>query len=96
MRCHGCQSEVQVPGGTSVGFRDVCDACGRDLHVCLNCAHHAPSAYNACRESSAERVLDAERGNRCDYFRPADGDAASDAEDERAKARSALDALFED
>ncbi len=38
--------------------------------MCRNCAHHDPSAYNECRESSAERVSERERANRCDYFRP--------------------------
>ena len=76
-----------------MGFRDACDACGADLHVCRNCAHHDPAAYNECRESSAERVSARERANRCDYFAP--GDRAGRAgTDEDAKARDALDALF--
>ena len=96
MRCHGCQSEVEISAGEPVGFRAECEACGRDLHVCLNCAHHDVSAYNECREPGAERVLDRDRANRCDLFRPESGASGDGADDARAKAKAALDALFGD
>lgn len=92
MRCHACRSEIQLASGESVGYRESCTRCAADLHVCLNCAHHDPSAYNECRESSAERVLDRDRANRCDYFRPGTGSEA--ASDERKRAISSLDSLF--
>jgi hypothetical protein len=92
MRCFGCGMAVELRSGERVGFRDACPGCGRDLHVCRNCAHHDPSAYNECRESSAERVGDRERANRCDYFAPG-GDSARPGAAPGA-GRSALDALF--
>ncbi|MFO0687506.1 MAG: hypothetical protein U0900_02250 [Myxococcota bacterium] len=92
MRCHACGTEHALASGESVGYRETCARCAADLHVCLNCAHHDPSAYNECRESSAERVLDRDRANRCDYFRP--GSGSSDVPDARKKALSSLDALF--
>lgn len=64
-----------------MGFREECDHCGADLHVCLNCAHHDPSAYNGCRESSAERVADSDRANRCDYFQGVPHTAGMGTED---------------
>ena len=93
MRCFACDAQVVLASGERVAFRDTCTRCGRDLHVCRNCAHHDPSAYNECRETSAERVSDRERANRCDYFAPGD-QAGSSRADERGKARDALDALF--
>jgi len=92
MRCHACDSEIELATGESVGFREVCDRCRADLHVCLNCAHHDPSAYNECRESSAERILDRDRANRCDYFRPGSGDGGDG--DSRDRAMGDLDRLF--
>lgn len=68
MICQRCNEKLDFSGGERVGFRDVCESCGEDLHVCLNCVHHDPVAYNACRESSAERVSDPEVSNRCEYF----------------------------
>jgi hypothetical protein len=73
MECAGCQTEIPISPGESVGFRDVCDRCRADLHVCLCCAHDEPSSYNECREPNAERVLDRDRANRCEYFRPREG-----------------------
>jgi len=93
MRCFGCGGETALASGERVGFRDTCAACGRDLHVCRNCGHHDPSAYNECREPNAERVGDRERANRCDYFVPGEPRGPRPG-DERSKARSGLDALF--
>jgi hypothetical protein len=77
MRCFSCNAEVALSAGERVGFRDECESCHTDLHACLNCAHYDASAYNECRESSAERVSDRDRANRCEYFAP--GDAGTDA-----------------
>jgi hypothetical protein len=92
MQCHSCQTEIPLAAGESIGFREACDRCRADLHICLNCAHYDPSAYNACRESSAERILDPGRANRCDYFKPSDR-AAGESED-RNEAMSDLEKLF--
>ncbi len=94
MRCHACQTQIAVEAGATVGFRDECDACRTDLHVCLNCAHHDPTAYNHCREPGAERVLDEARANRCEWFRAGTAEAEADAQSERDSAKAALDALF--
>lgn len=90
MRCFACDREVALASGERVGFREDC-SCGADLHVCRNCAHHDPAAYNECREPNAERVGDRERANRCDYFRPRQGRGAGQA---AGPSRAALDALF--
>ena len=90
MRCFSCNGAVEIGAADRVGFRDECDLCSADLHVCRNCAFHDPSAYNECRESSAERVADRERANRCDYFAPVDGAVVAEPE----RARGELDRLF--
>jgi hypothetical protein len=93
VRCFACDAPLDLGSGERVGFRDACERCGADLHVCRNCAHHDPSAYNECREQGAERVSDRERANRCEWFAPggAGGGAASR---ERSDALSKLDDLF--
>jgi hypothetical protein len=93
MRCFACGTPVELSSGERVGFRDACPRCGQDLHVCRNCTHHDPSAYNECREPNAERVDDRERANRCDYFSPGEAGPTGRA-DERARGRARLDALF--
>lgn len=93
MRCFSCQLEIAVGAGERVGFRDECSACGADLHVCRNCAHHDPAAYNECREPNAERVADRERANRCDYFSCSFTGSPAEAGD-AAGALADLEALF--
>lgn len=70
-----------IPGGTcwncgaqlttlDYGRSDTCRGCGRDTKVCRNCEHYEPGHHNECREPQAERVVEKERSNFCDYFRP--------------------------
>ena len=93
MDCFSCNAAVELAAGERIGFRDTCEKCDSDLHVCLNCIHYDSNAYNQCRETNAEWVSDRERANRGDYF--ADGDRPRDsAGAEPARARAALDELF--
>jgi hypothetical protein len=94
VECHACGRRVALAPGRRIGTREECEGCGADLHSCLGCAHHDPSAYNECREASAERVLDKERANRCDYFAPAVAAGGSGRSDEAERARADLERLF--
>ena len=91
MKCFVCNVGVELASDARVGFRDCCDHCGADLHICRNCRFYDPAAYNECRESSAERVADAESSNRCDWFEASD---LGGADGKRTSALADLDALF--
>ena len=71
--CHACLKglEIKIP----VGRRETCPFCGSDLRCCLNCIFHATGAYNDCREPQAERVVENDRSNFCDFFIFRDADA---------------------
>jgi len=88
--CWRCGAAIDTAG--RVGRRDTCLACGTDLRCCRNCAHYEPTAHNQCREPQAERQVDKERGNFCDWFSP--GTARKAAADPAAAAKAKLDALF--
>ena len=64
--CFKCSRELHLPSGP-VSRSAEC-SCGADVRVCMNCLHYDRSAYNECREPQAERVLDKDRRNQCDYF----------------------------
>ncbi len=68
-QCVACGNELVLPA--RVGRRDTCPGCGAELRSCRQCSFYDPSSYNACREPQADRVLDKERANFCDYFQPA-------------------------
>ena len=93
--CFNCQASVELAG--KIGRREVCPRCGRDLHVCRNCLFHDSRAYNACRESQAERVLDKERSNYCEYFVFREGTASgpeAGREEDKPLPKDRLAALF--
>lgn len=73
--CYSCGATNEVPA--PVSRRETCARCGADLHCCLTCSFHDRAAYNECREPSAERVVDKDRSNFCDYYTPKVGQGAS-------------------
>ena len=63
------------------------------MRVCKNCAFYDTSAYNECHEIQAERVVDKERANFCDYFKPrigGRGQASTEKEDALKKLEDLL------
>jgi hypothetical protein len=56
--------------------------------VCKNCEHYDVAFNNQCKESSAERVVEKERSNFCDYFKAGSraGGNAKSAQDLKAAA----------
>lgn len=74
--------------------KDTCPFCGRDLHACVQCQFYDKNAYNECRETQAERVVDKEKGNFCGYFELAGGGTSGKTESEAEKARKKLEDIF--
>ncbi len=87
--CWNCGAELTA---IDYGRNDSCPKCGRDTKACKGCEYYDPSYNNQCRENQAERVVDKERSNFCDYFIPASrkGAGAKSAADMKA----AAEALF--
>ncbi len=90
-KCHACGAELTA---LDYGRRDSCPGCGRDTRICLHCHFFDESLYNQCREPQAERVLDKERANSCDYFKPATPLALGGKKREVDEAKTAFEALF--
>jgi hypothetical protein len=76
-----------------IGVRETCERCGGWVHCCRNCELYAPGLSNDCREPGAERVVDKEQGNFCDFFRLA-GFVRSPERTAPGDARAQLEALF--
>ena len=87
--CQACGRELAL--GRTVGRQEACPSCGADLHCCLNCMFHAEGVYNECREPQAERVVEKNRSNFCDYFSFREG---ASGVPKRQAARDKLDGLF--
>ncbi len=90
---HHCWSCGKPVAANQFHRLDSCDHCGRDTHVCKNCEHHDRAYNNECRESQSDRVVDKEKSNFCDYFKPSDRTGGSGAKPADAL-KNAAEALF--
>lgn len=91
MNCFHCARDLTTR--ERVGFRDRCPACDRPVHACLNCDFYDPAYNNQCRETQADRVVDKDRANFCEYFAQRRSGVAKTAA-RAGDARANLDALF--
>lgn len=95
--CHNCNNPLSLlvsSGKVFVGRKDECPQCKEDLHICLNCQFYDTGAYNSCRESSAEVVLDKDRANFCDYFVFLQGDRRDSSTGGKEELLAAAEELF--
>lgn len=91
MNCHACGTALPPPPW----YRgDLCPKCSASLHACVYCVHYSTAAYNECREPQADRVVDKEGSNFCDYFKPGLTGTTGDTGAAQKSAKAAFDALF--
>jgi len=92
--CFNCSTELSLPSG-QVSRGASCDKCQADARCCKNCQQYDTSAYNECHEPQAERIVEKERSNMCDYFQLSqDRKGSSKNLDKKKSALSSLDDLF--
>lgn len=89
--CYNCKKNIPILGSFKIVRTEVCPYCMRSLHCCKMCTFFDSKVYNECRETNAERIVDKEKANFCDYFNLSDG---KNAEDVKKDLLSAADALF--
>ena len=92
MNCVFCREDIKIKG--KVGRQDTCPNCKRDLRCCKQCKFYDPNAYNECREVSAERIVDKERANFCDFFVVKGSKKAGGSINRAKDAKMALENLF--
>jgi hypothetical protein len=90
--CYNCAQELDLPDG-AIGRGEECPKCRCDVRVCLNCQFYDCDSYNECSEPMAERVVDKDRRNFCDYFSISKGKRGSSGS-KKNEALAALDDLF--
>lgn len=84
-KCFHCKRELDESARPGRG--DACPGCGSDVKVCLNCRFYDRGAYNDCREPSAERVVNKDMANFCEFFEFGSGTAGAATEDPLKKLR---------
>ena len=90
--CHKCGAEWESDQPRAK-YREECPKCSADIHCCVNCRYHDPSAHNSCTILTTEWVSDREKANLCEDFEfRGKGESASDHE--KQNARNKLDQLL--
>ena len=86
--CWYCGSPITE--SEPIGRSLTCLDCGKDLRSCKHCRHLRPSG---CAESQADKTIDKERANFCDWFslnplfrNPTEGDKKAAGKVSEAKA----------
>lgn len=92
MKCYSCHKELGI--SDKISFREDCPFCRSDLHVCKQCEFYDVKVYNECRETNAERVIDKEKANYCEYFKISTSTNSSSELSDSELARLKLEALF--
>lgn len=98
-KCGACWNCGRALDAGDYGRGESCSGCGADSRCCRNCEHHAPSINNECRETQADRILDKERANFCEFFLPSVKpvracDSGRPAKVPGSSAKSAFESLF--
>ena len=90
--CFKCKQILPFEAGMKIGRSDDCTHCKASLRCCKMCRFYDPKAYNECKEPVAERILDKEQANFCEFFNLSG--ASSELQKEQDKIMSAAEALF--
>ncbi|MFQ5466425.1 MAG: hypothetical protein ACE5EI_10890 [Thermodesulfobacteriota bacterium] len=98
--CFNCGRTLDFAGKPGRG--DECPGCGAALKCCVNCRFYDPYSYNECSEPQADRVLEKDRANYCEYFEFREsgggsgdgGDGGPRESSAEEKAKEALKKLF--
>ena len=73
-----------------------CRNCRAALHVCRLCRFDNPNLRSDCDEPRAESVIDREKANFCDWFKPTTPTEVVRTTGASVDARARLDSLFAD
>ena len=68
VKCFSCHKPTELEVGKKILRHEECPTCGASMHSCKMCKYYDQSAYNQCRETIAERIVDKEKPNFCAFF----------------------------
>lgn len=93
LQCYRCGASLEALS-LPISRQDECPECSAYLHVCRMCRFYDANVAKQCTEDDAEEVMQKERSNFCDWFKPGAGvfDPARAAAESRA--RGELGTLF--
>ena len=91
VKCYKCGTDLSLTPNQNIARSEDCDKCGCDLRCCKMCQFYDSNSYNECKEPVADRIVEKEKANYCDYFKLG---TSSTAGDNQKSALDAANALF--
>lgn len=89
--CYNCKAQLKIENTANIARSEECPSCYANIRCCMMCEFYDKNSYNECREPSAERHLDKEKSNFCDYYK---FDLSASYQEEKQDALSIANALF--
>lgn len=68
LSCFNCNKSLDLNAQSKIARSEECPHCYASLHSCRMCNFYDKSVYNECRETNADRIIEKEKANFCDYF----------------------------
>jgi hypothetical protein len=90
IKCYACHTPLTFNAQQNIPRQEACPKCLRDLHVCKMCMYYDVKSYNECREPSADRIVDKEKFNYCDFFKLSDQNQMNNTKDDIMAKANAL------
>lgn len=90
IHCFNCNKELELSPGQKIHRSEECPFCYANLHSCKMCDFYDTSSYNECRETSADRIVEKEKANFCDFFILKGGGGGNSSKDDVLAAANAL------
>lgn len=88
VKCYKCGAQIEFESGKDIGRSEECTSCYSSIRCCLMCKFYDKNSYNECKEPTADRVVEKEKANFCDFFKLGISSASNDKEDLLAKANA--------
>ena len=93
-KCFSCSNSLDNLLSLTIGRGETCEKCDSDVRCCYNCSHFDQSSYNSCAEPQADRVVDKDRSNFCDYFKLGESSYSKSGDSSKDEALKKLDDIF--
>lgn len=90
VQCYHCQAKLSLASGQDIGRSEECPKCFTSLRCCRMCGFYDKNAYNECSEPMAERILDKEKANFCDYYKLGEKGSENNAKNDALAKANAL------
>ena len=67
--CFACHKPTGLQPNQKIPKSEECYHCYASLRCCKMCSFYDQSSYNECKEPMADRIVDKDKANFCDFFK---------------------------